>query len=185
MIVKEKLIFWTLLIIFIGILGFGFFSQGNRKQATKGLLQDIELAAKKSIAKNKPALSGRRAFDRIMAMDTMNGYKTLLKRSPFFRPGSKPKAMPVEPVVIEEGPKEPILKYKGKVVMGSKIMVVIEDQGTGKSYFVKEGDMVGDFVVLRLDEDEVALKKKGGEEIVLTAAKKKEEKEKKAEDVKK
>ncbi|MBU1006538.1 MAG: hypothetical protein KKH08_02960, partial [Candidatus Omnitrophica bacterium] len=58
---------------------------------------------------------------------------------------------------------------------GQKVMVVIEDVGTGKSFFAQEGDMAGDFLVLRIDDKEVTLKKKGGEEIVLGVYKKDQE----------
>jgi hypothetical protein len=56
-------------------------------------------------------------------------------------------------------------------MMGSKVMVIIEDQGTGKSSFVREGDMIGDFLVSGIDEDRVVLKKKDGEEVILNVVK--------------
>ena len=45
--IKEKMIFWPLLAVFIGVLIFGFASQGEKREAKDELLQDIELAAKK------------------------------------------------------------------------------------------------------------------------------------------
>ena len=176
MMLKEKMIFWPLLAVFLGILIFGLLSQGKKKEATEELLQDIELATKKTRAKMK-AEKDRWNFDIIKAVDTLDGYSHLLKRSPFFRVRSEAKVKKVEVVPLKEEPKEPILKYKGRVMLGSKVIVVIEDQGTGKSFFVKEGDMVGDFLVLRIDQKEVVLKKKGGEEVVLSAVKKERKKE--------
>ncbi|MBU4201665.1 MAG: hypothetical protein KKB85_00760, partial [Candidatus Altiarchaeota archaeon] len=84
----------------------------------------------------------------------------------------------VEVIPLKEEPKGPIFKYKGRVMMGSTVMVIIEDHGTGKSTFVKEGDMVGDFMVLRIDDKEVALKKRGGEEVILSTVKKQREEKK-------
>jgi len=101
-----------------------------------------------------------------------DAYSLLLKRSPFFRIRSEEKVKKVEVISIKEKPKEPLFRYKGRVTMGSTVKVIIEDHGTGKSFFVQEGDRVGDFLVLRVDDKEVALKKKGGEEIVLSAVKK-------------
>lgn len=174
--IKEKIIFWPLLAIFIGILIFGFLSQGKKKEATKDLLQDIELATKKNKSKTKTQ-KDKWDFAAIKAADTKDGYSFLLKRSPFFRLSDESKVKKPEPIPVKEEPRKAVLKYKGRVMMGEKVMVVIEDEGTGKSFFVREGDMVGDFKVLRIDEKEVALKKKGGEEVVLSAVKKEEKKE--------
>jgi type II secretory pathway component PulC len=174
--IKEKLIFWPLLAVFIGILIFGFLSQGQKEEATKGLLEEIELASKKSKAKMK-AQKDKWDIDAVKALDIIDVYNLLLKRSPFFRVGDDAKPKKVELVPVKEEPKKSILKYKGKAIMGSKVMVVIEDEGTGKSYFVQEGDMVGDFLVERIDEKEIALRKKGGEEIILSAVKKEKEEE--------
>lgn len=175
---KEKIIFWPLLAVFIGILIFGSLSQERKKEATKDLLQDIELATKKSKAKIG-AQKDKRDFESVKVADTTEGYSVLLKRSPFFRVSAEPKVKNIEAIPVKEEPKKPVLKYKGRIMMGEKVKVVIQDEGTGKSFFVQEGDMVGDFLVLRIDEKEVALKKKGGEEVVLRAVK--EEKQKKKE----
>lgn len=176
MIIKEKVIFWPLLVVFIGILISGLSSQGKKREATEELLQDIEQATKTSIAKKKASFKDMWDIDTVKAVDTLDGYRILLKRSPFFRVSPEKKVKKIEVVDIKEKPKEPILKYKGKVVMGTKVMVVIEDQGTGKSFFVQEGDRVGDFLVYSIDEKEVVLKKKGGEDLRLRAVKKQEEK---------
>ncbi len=170
--IKEKIIFWPLVAVFIGVLLFGFFSQGKKKEATQELLQEIELATKKSRAKKKAQLKDKWDFGIIKEQDAADGYKALLKRSPFFRVRGE-SIVVVEPIAVKEEKKEPVLKYKGRVVMGEKIMVVIEDQGTGKSYFAEAGGKVGDFEVLRISEKEVALQKKGGEEIILKAKKEK------------
>lgn len=179
MIVKEKLIFWPLAAVFIGMLVFGFVSQGNKEEATKDLLKEIEVATKKSRAKKK-AQEDKLDVKMVKAEDNLDTYELLLKRSPFFRVRDASEIKKVERIPLKkEEPKKVILKYKGRAMMGSKVMVVIEDEGTGKSFFVQEGDMIGDFLVVTIDEKEVALKKKGGEEIILNSSKKEQEKKEK------
>ncbi|MBU1062446.1 MAG: hypothetical protein KJ952_07010 [Candidatus Omnitrophica bacterium] len=180
--IKEKIVFWSLLAVFISIVIFGFVSQGKKKEAKDALLQDIEIATKKSRAQKK-MIKDSMDFDGIKAVDTIDGYRHLLKRSPFFRPRSETEVKKVEVVPLKVEPKKPLFKYKGRVMMGSKVMVIIEDQGTGKSLFLQEGEAIGDFVVSRIGEKDVSLKKKNGEEIVLRAVKKevKEEEKKKTE----
>lgn len=150
---------------------FGLTSQGNKKAAVEELMQDIELATKKSKAKIKEE-KDKWDFVKIMAADEIDSYKPLIKRSPFFRVRDEEKVKKAEPVQIKEPPKKAVLKYKGRVMMGSKVTVVIEDQGTGKSFFVQEGDVVGDFLVSKIDEKRVVMKKKGGEELILNAVRK-------------
>jgi len=179
--IKEKLIFWPLLGVFICTVAFGFFSRGNEKEAADELLQEIELATKKSIAKKK-LVRDKWDIKNVKALDTIDGYKAILKRSPFFRVVSEKKVKKLEIITVEKKPKKPLFKYKGRVMMGSKIMVIIEDRGTGKSFFLQEGDMVGDFKVVVIGEKEVMLRQKGGKEIVLKSVKKEK---KSADDVKK
>lgn len=166
--IKEKIIFWPLLAVFIGILIFGSFSQGRKKEANEELLQDIEVATKKIKAKMK-VTKDTRDLGLIKTVDALSGYGLLLKRSPFFRIPDETAVKEVEVVSLKEEPKKPELKYKGRIKMGAKVLVVIEEQGTGKSYFVEEGDMVGDFLVSLIDDRQVVFKKKGGEEIILSA----------------
>ncbi len=176
MIVKEKLVFWPLAAVFIGMLVFGFVSQGKKEGATKDLLKEIEVATKKSRAKKK-AKKDKLDVKMLKTEDNLDMYELLLKRSPFFRVRDVSEIKKVEVIPLKkEEPKKVILKYKGKAMMGSKIMVVIEDQGTGKSFFVQEGDMVGDFLVVTIDEKEVVLRKKGGEEVILSSSKREQEK---------
>ncbi|MBU1007220.1 MAG: hypothetical protein KKH08_06510 [Candidatus Omnitrophica bacterium] len=175
MIPKEKLIFWSLAAVFIGILVFGFISQGSKDEAARDLSKEIELATRKSKARKK-TLKGKPDIAVVKTGDKLDSYNELLKRSPFFRVIDESKIKKAEAISVKtEKPKKAILKYKGKVMIGQKVMVVIEDVGTGKSFFAQEGDMAGDFLVLRIDDKEVTLKKKGGEEIVLGVDKKEQE----------
>ena len=176
--IKEKIFFWLFLAIVISTLIFGFFSQGKKKEMAGELLRDIELATKKTKAEDKMAKE-KLDFKGIKVADSLSEYKELSKRSPFFRVASELKPKKVEPMMLKEKPKKAMFKYKGKARMGSKVMVIIEDQGTGKSFFVKEGDAIGDFSVSSIDKKEVVLEKTGGEIIRLSTIKK-EKKDSKA-----
>ena len=168
--IKERLIFWPLLTVFIAILAFGFFSQGTKKKAAKELLQEIQFATKKSMAKKE---STKKTWDmsKIKTLDMVDGYEAILKRNPFFRIVTEKKVKKVEVIPLEKKPKKPLFKYKGRVMMGSKVMVIIEDEGTGKSSFLQEGETVGDFKVVHIDEQEVTLRQSDGKEIVLKSSK--------------
>ena len=179
MLIKEKIIFLALLVILIGSLAFGFYSQGNKKEATKEFLQEMEALTEK--AKIKKRLS-KDAWDleKVKVKELQEDYEALIKRSIFFREAQEAKVKNVEVAIPlkEEEPKKPVFIYKGKMMVGTKVMVIIEDQGTGKSFSVQEGDMVGDFSVLSIDEKEVRLKKSDGEEIALSTIKKEKEEKK-------
>lgn len=177
MITKEKIIFWPLLGIAMAIFIFGFASQGKKKEALDELLQDIELATKKSKAMRKAFIKDKWDFEAVRVEDKIGAYELLLKRSPFFRIVPERKAERIEPIVVEEEPQGPLFRYKGRAVIGAKVVVVIEDQGKGKSYFVEVGDMIGDFLVSSIGDEEVVLKKKGGEEVILSVAKKEQKQE--------
>ncbi len=61
--------------------------------------------------------------------------------------------------------------YKGRMMVGNKVIVIIEDQNTGKSLSVKEGDTAGGFTVLSIGEKEIRIRKKDGEEIAISTVK--------------
>jgi hypothetical protein len=170
MMVKEKFIFWPLLGTFVFILAFGFFSKGSRKEALEELSREIELATKKTVSK-KRSERNKWDIDKLKISDTIGTYEAVLERSPFFRVVPEGKIKKVEPAVVETKPKKALFKYKGRVMMGSRVMVIIEDQGTGKSLFLQQGGTIGDFEVVHIDEKEVTLKQKDGEEIVLKSVK--------------
>ena len=71
----------------------------------------------------------------------------------------------------KEEPAKPMFVYKGRMMLGARVIVIIEDQNTGKSFSVKEGDMAGDYTVLSIGEKEIRLKKKDGEEITIATLK--------------
>ncbi|MDP6685814.1 MAG: hypothetical protein QGI05_02555, partial [Candidatus Omnitrophota bacterium] len=71
--VKEKIIFIALVPMFIGVVIFGFVSQGFREEAARELLEEIDLATRKSRAKVNAA-KDRWDFDRVKGVDTIDGY---------------------------------------------------------------------------------------------------------------
>ena len=64
-------------------------------------------------------------------------------------------------------------------VLGAKIIVIIQDQNTGKSFSVKEGDLAGDYTVMSIDDKEIRLKKKDEEEIAISTVREEKKEEKK------
>ncbi len=173
MMVKEKIIFWPLLGLLTGVLAFGVFSRGDTKKATEELSREIDKAMEMNASESKRA---KILWDveNLKDKDMTSNYKEITERGPFFRIVSEIKPVKKEAVPVKKVEKKPLFKYKGRVMMGEKVMVIIENQGTGKSSFVKEGDVIGDFLIMSITEQEVMLRKKGGEEIVLRAEKKKD-----------
>lgn len=112
---------------------------------------------------------------------TLDDYSGILERNIFFRPVSEVKLVDKGEVIAlkKEEPIRPAFSYKGRMMVGSNLIVIIEDQNTGKSISIKEGDTTGDLSIVAIGEKEIRLKKKDGEEIVLSTIKeaKKEEKE--------
>jgi hypothetical protein len=174
MIIKEKTVFFSLIIALIGIAAFGFASGDKRREAGEELIEDIKAATEKTRAGKKISKDSW-DVDKLKSEDTLDGYKLLLARSPFFRQGSDKNVKQAEIIPVKKELPKPKFKYKGKVKMGTKVMVIIGDEATGKSFFAAEGDYVGDFLVSEVNEKEVKLRKTGGEEIVLNALKKEKE----------
>lgn len=178
MLMKEKIIFWPLFGILICIFIIGFYLQGNRKAATDEFLKDIETATEKARLKKKKATKDTLDFSKLKTSEVIEGDASLIQRGLFLKPFSEERAKKTEEVISlpkQEEVKKPIFVYKGRMMVGTKVMVIIEDQGTGKSFSVREGDMAGDFLVLGIDEKEVRLKNKEGEELILSTAKKEKE----------
>ncbi len=96
-----------------------------------------------------------------------------MERSIFFKPVSEVKDEGNRDIIPlkEEEPAKPMFVYKGRMMLGARVIVIIEDQNTGKSFSVKEGDMAGDCAVLSIGEKEIRLKKKDGEEIAISTVK--------------
>lgn len=184
MFIKEKLIFWVLLVIFAGGVVFGFYALSAKKEATQEFLDDIEKAAQEAKAKSK-VQKGIVDMSMIEKKDDLADYSSLIERSIFNKAGAvKEDAAGGEEVIslpVEEEKPQPKFVYKGKMSIGNKDMAIIEDKTTGKSYSVKEGDLVADCVVASIGGKEVVLKKKDGEEIIISTLKKEGAEEKSGE----
>jgi|GEM_PF-1528552 len=172
MIVKEKIIFWIMLPALIAAVAIGINAQEKKRQSSDDFLKDIEAVTEKAKAKKKAA---RDSWDieALKKQDIIEDYAALAERDIFFRPVSEaknesgPEIIPLK----EEEPKKPMFLYKGRMMLGAMVIVIIEDQNTGKSYSVKEGDTAGGCVVLSIGDKEIRLKKEDGEEIVISTIK--------------
>jgi len=183
MIIKEKIIFWLLSPVLIVILMLGFYSKEKKKESADEFLKEMEAVTEKARLKKKQSRELKLDIDAVKKQAATDDYAGLLERSIFFRPESEVKNVIKEEVIAvkEEKPKKPVFIYKGRMMVGTAVIVIIEDQNTGKSFSVKEGDMVGNFLVTSIDDKEVRLKKKDGEEIMLSTVKEERKEDKKEE----
>ncbi len=180
MIAKEKAIFWILMPALVATLGVGFNAQEKKKQLSDEFLKDIESVTEKAKSKKKVAQDNW-DIEGLKKQETSEDYPALIERSIFFRPVSEVKDEGGRDIIPlkEEEPVKPMFVYKGRMMLGTRIIVIIEDQNTGKSFSVKEGDMAGDYTVLSIDEKEIRLRKKDGEEIAISTLKEEKKEEKK------
>ncbi len=180
MIAKEKAIFWILLPLLIATITIGINAQEKKRQLSDEFLKDIESVTEKAKAKKKAAKDNW-DIEGLKKQETSEDYPALMERSIFFRPVSEVKDEGGGDVIPlkEEEPKKPMFVYKGRMMLGARVIVIIEDQNTGKSFSVKEGDMAGDYTVLSIDEKEIRLRKKDGEEITISTVKEERKEEKK------
>ena len=164
----RKVIFWIFLFA-LGLAVVGRLSmRGNR------------LKRENPIQPNKK-LEEIRANEEKIKLDLSELHRTipfppfLLKRSLFFRvrvpipqvaPGGPEKKEEILIPTSEVKKVEPF-SYKGKGKIKGRAVVFIEDNYTGKVYFVGKGDMVGDYKILDITEEEVVLCKES-QEIRLT-----------------
>jgi hypothetical protein len=179
MIIREKLIFWILLPVLAAIVAIGINVQEKKKQSSNEFLRDIESVTEKAKAKKKIAMDNL-DLDGLKKQSAAEDYSFLIERGIFFRPVSEVKNEKKEDIVIlkKEEPKKPMFVYKGRMNLGGRVIVIIEDDNTGKSFSVKEGDTTDDFTVLSIGEKEILLKKKDGEEIAVPTVRKENKEEK-------
>ncbi len=179
MIIKEKILFLALLPVLAATLVIGIKTQEAKKKSTDEFLKDIESVTEKAKAKKKIARDSW-DIDGLKKQETMEDYPALSERDIFSRPVSEVKEETKRDIIpLKEEPKRPLFVYKGRMTLGARVIVIIEDQNTGKSFSVKEGDSAGEFVVVSIGDREMLLRKNSGEEIVISTVKeeKKEEKE--------
>lgn len=179
MIAKEKAIFWLLVPVLVATIGIGFNAQEKKKQLSDEFLKDIESVTEKAKSKKKTAKDNW-DIEGLKKQETAEDYPTLMERSIFFKPVSEIKDEGNRDIIPlkEEEPAKPMFVYKGRMMLGARVIVIIEDQNTGKSFSVKEGDMAGDYTVLSIGEKEIRLKKKDGEEITIATLKEEKKEEK-------
>lgn len=172
MIIREKLIFWFLLSVLIAAIAIGIHVQEKKRQSSDEFLKDIESVTEKAKAKKK-TVKDIWDTEGLNKKESLEDYSALVERDIFFRLVSKVKDENKADIIPlkEEEPEKPVFVYKGRMMLGAKIIVIVEDQNTGKSFSVKEGDAAGDFTVLSIDEKEIRLKKKDGEEIAISTIK--------------
>lgn len=172
MIIREKIIFWFLLSVLAVTIFIGINVQEKKKQSSDEFLKDIASVTEKAKAKKKAA-KDKWDIEGLNRKESLEDYSTLMERNIFFKPVSEVKDENKADIIPlkEEEPKKPVFVYKGRMMLGAKVIVIIEDQNTGKSFSVKEGDAAGDFTVLSIDEKEIRLKKKDGEEIAISTVK--------------
>ena len=179
MIIRGKLIFWILLPVLAAIITIGINVQEKKKQSSDEFLKDIESVTEKAKAKKKIAMNNL-DLDGLKKQSVSEDYSFLIEKGIFFRPVSEVKNERKEDIVTlkEEEPKKPMFVYKGRMNIGGRVIVIIEDDNTGKSFSVKEGDATDNFTVLSIDEKEIRLKKKDGEEIAVPTVKEEKKEEK-------
>ena len=172
MIIKEKIIFFVLVPALVATMALGINAQGKKRQSSHEFLKDIESVTEKAKAKKKTAKDNW-DIEGLKKQEALEDYQVLTERSIFFRPASEARVKNKEDVVPlkEEEPKKKKIVYKGRMMLGNKVIVIIEDQNTGKSFSVKEGDTTDGFTVLSIGEKEIMLKKKDGEEISVSTVK--------------
>jgi hypothetical protein len=151
MIIREKLIFWILLPILLATIIMGINIQEKKKQSSDEFLKDIESVTEKAKAKKKPA-ADIRDINGLKEQEASEDYSVLIERSIFLKPVSEVKEDKKTDIIPlkEEEVKKPVFVYKGKMTLGDKVIVIIGDENTGKSFSVKEGDTAGDFTVLSI-----------------------------------
>jgi hypothetical protein len=172
MIIREKLIFWILLPVLLVTIIMGVKIQEKKRQSSDEFLKDIESVTEKAKAKKKAA-PDIRDIDSLKKQEASEDYSLLIERGIFLKPVSEVKDDKKTDIVPlkEEEVKKPVFVYKGRMTLGDKVIVIIGDENTGKSFSVKEGDTAGDFTVLSIDEKEIRIRKKDGEEVVISTVK--------------
>ena len=169
----EKFIFWLLLPVLFAAVIIGANIQEKKRQSSDEFLKDIESVTEKAKAKKKIAADSH-DIEGLKKQETSVDYASLMEKGIFLKPFSEVKDEEKTGVVIplkEEEPEKPVFVYKGRMTLGGNIIVIIEDENTGKSFSVKEGDATDSFTVLGIGEKEIRLKKKDGEEIAISMIK--------------
>lgn len=163
---KEKYIFFTLLIIVSGLL----IGNAVNKKA-KAEISPEELAIEKSLrraAQRQLIMPKKIDIDKVQNLVGFSYYEGMLKRSLFFKVQPKvEQATQTKAPVIPVEEKTPIFVYKGKIASGNRLVVIIGQTRSGEVFMVSKGENIDGYKVLDITDTEVILSKKDEENIVL------------------
>jgi len=164
--VREKYIFFTLLIIAVVLLiGASLGKEGKSEISPKerALGKKLKQAAKKEIV-----LPERIDIDKVQDLVAFSIYEGMLKRSPFFKVVPKQaKPTQAKPEVVPVENSTPRFLYKGKISVGGRLVVIIEQTRSGETFMVSKGESLDGYKVLDIMDTEVILSKKGEENVVI------------------
>lgn len=163
---KEKYIFFTLLVIALVILiGTAIGRRAKNEISPEELAIEKKL---KHVAQRKLTLPTKIDIDEVQNLVAFSYYEGLLKRSPFFR--VRPKRAKASETKIEVSSLEemtPVFVYKGRITAGNCLVVIIEQPRSGEVVMVSRGENIDGYKVLDITDTEVILSKKGEENIIL------------------
>lgn len=163
---REKYIFFTLctiaLVLLIGA------SVGKKTENEIGPKERALDKKTKRLSAKKIALPEKIDIEKVQDLIAFSSYEGMLKRSPFSKVKLKqPKPTQAKRAVLPVEESTPEFLYKGKIVAGNRLVVIIEETRTGRVSMVSKGDTVDGYKVLDILDTEVILSKKGEENIVL------------------
>ena len=163
---KEKYIFFTLLVIALGLLIGGRMNKGERLKIS-AKEQALEKRLKQA-AQRKLLLPQEIDINKVQDLVAFSHYEGMLKRSPFFKVQRKQaKASNLKAAVLSVEDSTPVFLYKGKILSGKGMVVIIEQTRTGETLMVAKGENIDGYKVLDITDTGVILSKKGEENIVL------------------
>ena len=161
--VKEKLIFLALLSILI-LVGVFWVLSPPRK-----VVVQQEVVLPEGPSRHPEVEMVKLDIAKLETIKPLADYKSILTRSPFFKfvppPPEVAPGMEMEGVPVPK--KREQFVYKGRVVIGEDVKVIIEEVESGEVYFVGKGDKVSDYMLSEVSEKEVVLRASDGREIKL------------------
>lgn len=163
--VKEKLVFWTLLGILI-LVGVFWVVSPPRK-----VVVQQEVVLPEGPSRHPEVEMVKLDIAKLETIRPLADYKSILTRSLFFKfvppPPEVAPGMEMEVEGVPVPKKREQFVYKGKVVIGEDVKVIIEEVESGEVYFVGKGDKVSDYKLFEVSEKEIVLLASDGREIKL------------------
>jgi len=163
---KEKYIFFTLLIVaLVMLIGSGI---GKGAKAEIGAQEKALEKRLKQVGQRQLTLPEKIDLDKLQNLIAFSYYEGMWKRSPFLKVQPKrAQAAKAESVLLPVEEKTPVFVYKGKIVTGKRLVVIIEQTRLGETFMVSTGENIDGYKVLDITDTEVILSKKGTEDIIL------------------